>query len=133
MTPGRSTGPTTWQNASCLNQQKDLYVSELTRKEKLIAMLADAPEDLFLRYGLALEYHKEANHEKSLQLLAELRAHEPPYVPAFFMAAQQLVSAGELSRARQFLSDGIRHAETQGKKHAAEEMSELLATLPDSD
>jgi hypothetical protein len=45
------------------------------------------------------------------------------------MAAQQLVSAGELSRARQFLSDGIRHAETQGKKHAAEEMSELHSVL----
>jgi len=54
-------------------------------------------------------------------------------VPAFFMAAQQLVATGELSRARQFLSDGIRHAQTQGKKHAAEEMSELLATLADSD
>ena len=104
-------------------------MSEPTRKEKLITMLADAPEDLFLRYGLALEYHKEANHEKSLQLLAELRAHEPPYVPAFFMAAQQLAQLGRTSEAQTAAQEGIGVAESQQDLHAAGEMREFLASL----
>ena len=129
MTPGRSTEATTWQNASSLNHEKDQYVSELTRKEKLIEMLADAPEDLFLRYGLALEYHKEASHEQSLQLLAELRAHDPPYVPAFFMAAQQLAQLGRTGEAQTAAQEGIVVAESQQDLHAAGEMREFLASL----
>ena len=102
---------------------------ETTRKEKLIEMLADAPEDLFLRYGLALEYHKEASHEESLQLLAELRAHAPPYVPAFFMAAQQLAQLGRISEAQTAAREGIDAAESQQDLHAAGEMREFLAAL----
>ena len=129
MTPGRSIRTTDQQNASSLNQKKDRYVSEATRKEKLLEMLADAPEDLFLRYGLALEYHKEASHEESLQLLAELRAHDPPYVPAFFMAAQQLAQLGRISEAQTTAREGIGVAEAQQDLHAAGEMREFLASL----
>lgn len=106
---------------------------ENSRIDNIQQMLIDEPDDLFLRYALAMELRKAGRLEESLAAFMGLMADDPPHVPAFFMAAQQLVSAGELSRARQFLSDGIRHAETQGKKHAAEEMSELLATLADSD
>ena len=102
---------------------------ETTRKEKLLEMLADAPEDLFLRYGLALEYHKEASHEESLQLLAELKAHDPPYVPAFFMAAQQLAQLGRISEAQTAAREGIGVAESQQDLHAAGEMREFLASL----
>ena len=104
-------------------------MTELTRKEKLTAMLADDPEDLFLRYALALEYHKEANHEESLQLLAELRAHDPPYVPAFFMAAQQLAQLGRISEAQTVAREGIGVAESQQDLHAAGEMREFLTSL----
>ena len=104
-------------------------MSETTRKEKLIEMLAAAPEALFLRYGLALEYHKEASHEESLQLLAELRAHDPPYVPAFFMAAQQLAQLGRISEAQTAAREGIDVAESQQDLHAAGEMREFLASL----
>ena len=68
---------------------------EPTRKDKIVAMLADDPEDLFLRYGLAMELQKEGGHVESLALLDELMQQEPPYVPAYFMAAQQLA---QLSR-----------------------------------
>ncbi|MGD9632787.1 MAG: hypothetical protein AB7U97_05870, partial [Pirellulales bacterium] len=54
---------------------------------------------------------------------------DPPYVPAFFMAAQQLVRLGRVSEARTQLRDGIEAARTQGDSHAAGEMSEFLASL----
>ena len=57
-----------------------------TRRQRIEAMLVDDPQDAFLRYSLALELDKEAEHERSLTLLADLGRDQPPYVPAFFMA-----------------------------------------------
>jgi len=92
-------------------------------------MLADAPRDVFLRYALALELDKEGDHAGSLSRLAELQREDPPYVPAFFMAAQQLVAQDRIAEARAALRDGIDQARHQGDAHAAGEMSELLAQL----
>jgi hypothetical protein len=103
----------------------------MTRREKLEALLHDDPSDVFLRYGLALELEKEGDHEASLARLHELQAGEPPYVPAFFMAAQQLVRLARIDEARSALRDGIEQARRQGNAHAAGEMSELLASLGD--
>jgi hypothetical protein len=101
-----------------------------TRREKIQAMLADDPKDVFLRYSLSLELEKEGEHEPSLEMLAGLaRDASSPYVPAFFMAAQQLVKLARLSEARDYLRDGVEEARRQGDDHAAGEMSEFLTSL----
>ena len=100
-----------------------------TRREKIEAMLADEPGDVFLRYSLALELEKEGLHEQSLERLESLM-HEPqPYVPAFFMAAQQLAGRAKTAAAREVLRDGIEQARSAGDAHAAGEMAEFLASL----
>ncbi len=99
------------------------------RREKIEAMLADDPQDTFLRYSLAMELEKEAAHDRSLALLAGLSQDTPPYVPAFFMAAQQLAKLDRINEARTYLRDGIENARAQGDSHAAGEMSEFLASL----
>jgi thioredoxin-like negative regulator of GroEL len=101
----------------------------MTRREKIEAMLADEPGDVFLRYSLALELDKEGDHDRSLAGLAELTRDQPPYVPAFFMAAQQLARLERVTEARTCLRDGIDAARAQGNAHAAGEMSEFLASL----
>ena len=101
------------------------------RREKIEAMLADDPTDTFLRYSLAMELDKEERHDESLARLDELTKDAPPYVPAFFMAGQQLVRLGRVSDARGYLRDGIEAARTQNDAHAAGEMSEFLASLGD--
>lgn len=101
----------------------------LSRREKIEAMLAEEPRDEFLRYSLALELEKEGRHDDSLQGLQGLMNGQKPYVPAFFMAAQQLVKLGRVSQARTALRDGIDEARRQGNAHAAGEMGELLASL----
>jgi thioredoxin-like negative regulator of GroEL len=100
-----------------------------SRREKIEQMLADHPQDSFLRYSLALELAKEGRHDESLSGLTQLTRDVPPYVPAFFMAAQQLVQLGQLEPARTFLRDGIEAARAQGNNHAAAEMSEMLSSL----
>jgi hypothetical protein len=100
-----------------------------TRRERIESMLAAEPHDPFLRYSLALELEKEARNEESLQLLRQLTVDEKPYVPAFFMAAQQLTRLARIAEARTLLRDGIEQARQQGDAHAAGEMSEFLAGL----
>lgn len=104
-------------------------MNELSRRAKIEAMLADEPGDVFLRYSLALELSKEGDHPRSLQLLEQLTTDDPPYVPAFFMSAQQLVSLQRIEEGRTFLRTGIEEARKQGDSHAAGEMSEFLASL----
>lgn len=100
-----------------------------TRREKIEAMLIDDPTDTFLRYSLAMELDKEGENDRSLEQLGDLTKDDPPYVPAFFMAGQQLARLDRVDEARTFLRDGIAQARTQGDAHAAGEMSEFLASL----
>ena len=100
-----------------------------TRREKIEAMLVEDPTDTFLRYSLAMELDKEGANDASLAKLTELANDTPPYVPAFFMAGQQLTRLDRVNEARTILRDGIEAARIQGNGHAAGEMSEFLASL----
>jgi tetratricopeptide (TPR) repeat protein len=101
----------------------------MSRREKIEAMLLDDPKDTFLLYSLALELRSEGDHETSILKLEALTRDATPYVPAYFMAAQQLVELDRIDEARSYLRNGIEEARRQGNLHAASEMSELLASL----
>ena len=49
---------------------------------------------------------KKGDHAESLAKFAELTRDQPPYVPAFFMAGQQLARLGRTSEARELLRTG---------------------------
>ncbi len=100
-----------------------------SRREKIEVMLADDPHDPFLRYSLALELAKEGDYERSLEGLYGLTRDTSPYVPAFFMAGQQLAKLGRIEEARAILRDGVEEARRQGDAHAAGEMAEFLTSL----
>ncbi len=100
-----------------------------SRREKIEAMLAADPADTMLRYMLAMELDKAAEHDRSLELFAGLMADHPPHVPAFLMAGQQLVKLNRLDEARTALRDGINAARASGDSHAAGEMAEFLTQL----
>ncbi|QEG40342.1 hypothetical protein [Roseimaritima ulvae] len=99
------------------------------RRAKIEAMLADDPSDTFLRYSLAMEQRSEGLHDEAIAGFTSLTKDQPPYVPAFFMAAQLLVDLDQVNEARGFLRDGIEQARAQNDTHAAGEMSEYLAML----
>lgn len=103
----------------------------MNRRKKIESMLAEDPQDTFLRYSLAMELRSEGNTLESLEILDALVRESTPCVPAFFMAAQQLSDQGRIEEARNYLREGIEEARKQGDSHAAAEMSELLASLGD--
>ncbi len=100
-----------------------------SRRAKIEAMLEAEPQDVFLRYSLAMEQHSDGDTADALELFAQLCAEDPPHVPAFFRSAQILADQDEIARARQFLRDGIEQARAQQDLHAAAEMSDMLADL----
>ncbi len=104
-------------------------MTDVSRREKIEALLAEEPGDTFLRYSLALELDKEGQHEASLRTFEGLISDDPPYVPAYFMAAQQQARLGALDLAKELLRNGIEEARSQGDLHAAGEMSEFLQSL----
>ena len=101
----------------------------MSRREQLETMLADSPDDIFLRYALAMELENEEEHERSLELHRGLMNDTPPYVPSFFMSGQQLANLDRIDEARQTLEQGITHAKDQGDLHAVAEMQSFLDSL----
>ena len=100
-----------------------------SRKEKILDMLKDEPNDSFLRYSLAMELEKEGNNEESLKVFGELMESDPPHVASFFMAAQQLNKLDRAEEAKPILQRGIAEASKQGDQHAAMEMTGFLDML----
>lgn len=98
------------------------------------ALLADEPNDPFLRYGLAMEYSGQGDDSTAVTLLRELIALDParPYIPAFLMCGQALVRLGKEGEAVEVLKRGIDAAARAGTPdalHARGEMQGLLATV----
>ncbi len=101
----------------------------LTRRQKIEAMLVEDPSDLFLQYSLAMELQKESRYEEALAAFEELMEGETAHVASFFMAAQLLARLDRANDARRTLRSGIEQARRQNDQHAAAEMSEFLASL----
>jgi predicted Zn-dependent protease len=104
----------------------------MSRRERLEEMLAENPEDPFLRYGLAMEDANEGRADEALKRLRALIEDQAGYVPAYFQAGQLLVQSDRIAEAREMLRGGIAAAQQAGDAHAVEEMGALLAELPES-
>jgi tetratricopeptide (TPR) repeat protein len=103
-----------------------------SRRAKIEALLKDDPDDVFLRYSLALELEATPDWEAGLEILEGLARATPPYVPAFHMAARSLIQRDRVNDARRALREGIEAARAAGESHAAAEMAELRMSLGDA-
>ena len=99
--------------------------------EQIEAMLADDPDDAFLRYGLAMEHASAGDDARCAELLLELIARPAgePYVPAYLMAGQVLARLDRVPDACGVLRQGIAAARTASNVHAEGEMQGLLDSL----
>jgi Tfp pilus assembly protein PilF len=104
-------------------------MSAKTRKQQIEEMMADDPNDPFLRYGLAMEYLGEGNHEEAAGCLQRLIEISPDYVPAYQQLGQVLVRLGRSQEACEAWRRGVAAAQKSGDLHAAEEMQGFLANL----
>lgn len=92
-------------------------------------ILTQNPNDTFARYGLAMEYSKQGDLDRSLAEFSILLKANPDYTPGYFMAAQTLTRADRIEEAKTMLTDGIASARRTGNLHAQSEMETMLAEL----
>ena len=92
----------------------------MDRIAMLTEILDQNPGDAFARYGLAMEYSKAGDIERSLAEFKTLLEKNPDYTPGYFMAAQTLANSSRVEEAKRMLSDGIASAIRTGNKHHGE-------------
>jgi len=101
----------------------------MTRKDKLLALLADDPNDAFARYGLAMEHVSAGDDEQAVAEFRELVQRNPDYVAGHQQLGQALQRLDRAAEARAAWQAGIAQAQRQGNAHAAQEMQGFLALL----
>jgi hypothetical protein len=95
------------------------------------ALLAEDPDDAFLRYGLAMEHAGAGDDAECVNVLRDLiaRTAADPYVPAFLQCGQALARLDRTAEACAVLKQGIDAARRAGDTHAMGEMQGLLASM----
>jgi thioredoxin-like negative regulator of GroEL len=89
--------------------------------------LADDPQDVFLRYGLAMQCLREGDTTEGRERLNALIADHPDdQIAAYQQLGQSYVQTEELDLARTILLEGIAKARARGDAHAAAEMQTLV-------
>ncbi len=104
----------------------------MDRVALLSEILSQNPNDPFARYGLAMEYSKQGEVERSLEEFRRLLSAHPDYTAGYFMAAQTLAQANRMEEAKELLADGIASAKRTGNAHAQSEMEAMLGELTKS-
>lgn len=101
------------------------------RMEQIEALLAETPDDAFLRYGLAMEHASAGDDAACVVVLRDLIARHAasPYVPAYLQCGQALARLDRTEEACAVLREGVAVAGKAGDTHAQGEMQGLLASL----
>ena len=100
-----------------------------SRRQRLEEMLAQDPDDAFLRYGLAMEHAAAGDDEAAAKEFAALMRGAPDYVPAYLQAGQVLARLGRDDEARAVYRAGVAAAQRAGDAHAAGELQGFLDML----
>lgn len=100
-----------------------------SRKQQLEEMLAEDPNDPFLRYGLAMEHVSAGQDEEAVRCFRELLQVAPEYVPGYMQGGRALTRLQRDEEARSMYQQGIAMARQKGDAHAAEEMERFLEDL----
>src|ERR1051326_8248138 len=100
-----------------------------TRLDILKNLVAERPNDSFLRYGLAMEYRNAGDLESAMREFDSLMAADPDYAAAYFHAGQTLERMGDLAQAREIYRRGIEVTGRKGDEHARSELEGALSLL----
>ena len=97
--------------------------------EQLTKLLAAEPDDVFLNFGLAMEYVRADRLDEALAQFAHVVELDPGYTVAYFQWGKTLLAANRHAEAREILARGVASAEAAGDKHARAEIKELLDAI----
>ncbi len=94
--------------------------------EKLLAL---APDDPFVHYGLGQELAKAGKLNQALTCYTKVIELDPTYCYAYYFKGQTLDQLGRSDEAKEVIEAGIQAAEQINDGHAVSELMELLESL----
>jgi Tfp pilus assembly protein PilF len=100
-----------------------------TRLEALKGMVAQQPNDSFLRYGLAMEYRNAGELEAAMTEFRALLGINPDYSAAYFHGGQTLERLGHVDEARELYRTGLEVTARKGDLHTRDEIQGALDLL----
>lgn len=100
-----------------------------TRLEALKSMVAQQPNDSFLRYGLAMEYRNAGELEAAMGEFRALFGINPDYSAAYFHGGQTLEKLGRPDEAREVYLTGLEVTNRKGDLHTRDEIQGALDLL----
>ena len=100
-----------------------------TRLETIQNLLAQNPNDSFLRYGLAMEYKNSGDLEAALKEFRALLEINSRYAAAYFHGGQTLERLGRIEQARELYREGIVSTTETGDLHTKSEIQAALDLL----
>lgn len=101
----------------------------VNRIEKIQQMLVEAPDDLFLKHALALEFIKIGKDHDARLLFEEILAKDPGYVGSYYHLGKLLERLNEFTHAEEVYEKGIKEAMKAGDRHAAGELRSALEDI----
>ena len=103
------------------------------RLSQLRALLDESPDDVFLRYSLAMEHAGAGRYDEAAAELRRCIELDEKYLPAYVEAGKCLRSARRLDEAREVFSAGMELAAMLGERHMRDHIQQQLDGLPRGD
>lgn len=100
------------------------------RLDILREMLAQDPNNLFARYGFAMELAKGGHLEQAVSEFETLLTNDQSYVAAYYHGGQTLEKLGRIEEARKLYQDGVEASTRKGDLHTRSEIEAALSLLP---
>lgn len=103
----------------------------LSRLNQIEEMLKNEPTDSFLNYALALEYAKNNDVKKAVELIEAVLIRDENYLGAYYQLGKYYEEIGEKQNAITTYNKGVLIARQQKNNKALGELNEALLILED--
>lgn len=92
-------------------------------------MRSEDPQNSFVLFALAKEYEGEGNPTSAIELMEELRRHDPLYTGLYYHLASLYKQTGQSLKCREVLTIGINVCEAHRQSHDLAELRQFLMNL----
>jgi uncharacterized protein HemY len=101
-----------------------------SRIESIKEMIAQDPEDAFLRFSLGMEHAGAENWSAAAEAFGQCLEVDPDYLAAYVERGKALRETGDLSGAREAFAEAMEVAAAQDETHVQNYIRQQLNSLP---
>lgn len=103
------------------------------RLDQLLSMLADQPNDSFLRFAIAKEFEKLGQEDSAFQYYQKILETDPDYIGLYYHLGKWYEKQGRYEEALAIYQGGMEVAKHKNDQHALGELAAARLNLADED